>query len=168
MTQRIRDEMGLPAFTGTLPHPDLELESFDVITMWHALEHVHEPMPVLREARQLLSPGGKLMITVPNIDSLAFRWFGRYWFGLELPRHLTHFTPASLLEMLQRCGFATEPVRHIRRPAWLRYTAQLACQDQKNAPPWKRALCYRIPAHLVTWHAYWTMQSDCIMAIGHR
>ena len=54
-------------------------------------------VPVLREARDLLAPGGKLVVAVPNIDSLPFRWFGRHWFGLDLPRHLTHFTPASLV-----------------------------------------------------------------------
>src|SRR5262249_6939226 len=75
VVERVRQELGLAAFVGSLPHLDLEAESFDVITMWHALEHVHEPMPVLREARRLLAPGGKIVISVPNIDSLPFRWF---------------------------------------------------------------------------------------------
>src|SRR5258707_628154 len=104
--RRIREELGLTAFAGSLPHLALEPESFDVITMWQALEHIHEPLPLLREARNLLVPGGKLIVTVPNIDSWPFRWFGRHWFGLDLPRHLTHFTPATLPQMLQRAGFA--------------------------------------------------------------
>jgi SAM-dependent methyltransferase len=168
VTQRLRDELGLPAFTGTLPHPDLEPESFDVITMWNSLERVHEPMPALREVRSLLASGGKVIITVPNIDSLAFRWFGRHWSGLELPRHLTHFTPGSLLEMLQRCGFATEPIRHVRRGDWLRKSARRSCQTPGNPPTWKLLLARRIPAWIVSWHAYWSMQCDSIMAIGHR
>jgi len=168
VTQRIRDELGLPAFTGSLPHPDLEPESFDVITMWHSLEHVHDPASVLREARNLLAPGGKVVISVPNIDSLPFRWFGRHWFGLDLPRHLTHFTPSSLLEMLQRCGLATEPIEHVRHADWLRATARRACRMQTSPPLWQRVLQYRIPSNIVTWHSYWTFQCDVIFAVGHR
>jgi 2-polyprenyl-3-methyl-5-hydroxy-6-metoxy-1,4-benzoquinol methylase len=168
MVERIRNELGLPAVVGTLPHLDLEPSSFDVITMWHALEHVHDAVPILREARQLLAPGGKLVISVPNIDSLAFRWFGRHWFGLELPRHLTHFTPASLAQMLQRCGFATEPIQYLRHADWLRTTAKRACAAQEQPPLWQRSLRYRIPASAVTWYSYFTAQSDCILAVGHR
>src|SRR5262249_34256030 len=92
----IRSELGLAAPVGTLPHPELAPESFDVITMWHALEHVHAPLDVLREAHRLLAPGGRLLVAVPNIASWPFRWFGRDWFGLDLPRHLTHFEPETL------------------------------------------------------------------------
>src|SRR5262249_17365759 len=110
----------------------------------------------------------KLVISVPNIDSLPFRWFGRHWFGLELPRHLTHFTPGSLLAMLQRCGFATEPIQHIRHADWLRTTARRACTAQAQPPLWQRMLRFRVPANLVTWYSYFTLQSDCILAVGHR
>jgi 2-polyprenyl-3-methyl-5-hydroxy-6-metoxy-1,4-benzoquinol methylase len=168
MVERIRGELGLRAHLGSLPHAELEPESFDVITMWHALEHVHEPALILREARKLLVPGGKVVISAPNIDSLPFRWFGRHWFGLELPRHLTHFTPGSLLEMLQRAGFATEPIRHVRHADWLCTTARRACSARTNAPLWMRLLRYPIPARAVTWYNYWTDQCDCILAVGHR
>src|SRR5262249_36333153 len=64
--QRVRAELGLPALVGSLPHPELAPDSFDVITMWHSLEHVHAPREVLREARRLLAPGGRLLVAVPN------------------------------------------------------------------------------------------------------
>src|SRR5207245_2368088 len=102
--ERVR-QLGLPGLVGTLPHPDLEPESFDLITMWHSLEHVHAPLSVLQQAHRLLAPGGQLIVAVPNIDSLPFRWFGSAWFGLDLPRHLTHFAPWTLQLMLQRAGF---------------------------------------------------------------
>src|SRR5262249_5633000 len=81
---------------GSLPPPELRRASFDVIPMWHSLEHVHAPLEVLRQAHRLLVPGGRLVVAVPNIDSLPFRWFGPAWFGLDLPRHLTHFAPWTL------------------------------------------------------------------------
>src|SRR5262249_22600518 len=72
------DADGPPVRTviGTLPHPDLEPGSFDIVTMWQSLEHVHAPLAVLREAHCLLAPRGRLVVAVPNIDSLPFRWFG--------------------------------------------------------------------------------------------
>jgi SAM-dependent methyltransferase len=168
MVEHIRDEFGIAAYAGSLPHLELEPESFDVITMWHSLEHVNEPAAVLREARKLLTPGGKIYVATPNIDSLPFQWFGRHWFGLELPRHLTHFTPSSLLLMLQRCGFATEPIQFIRHPDWLRATARRARHGRSKPHLFERLLQYRLPAALFTWYAYLADQTDCILAIGHR
>src|SRR5262245_10663532 len=93
--ERVRAELGLTAFVGTLPHAELEPAGFDVVTMWHTLEHVHRPVEVLAEARRLLAPRGRLFVAVPNIGGWPYRWFGGDWFGLDLPRHLTHFTPAT-------------------------------------------------------------------------
>ncbi|HLW64030.1 MAG TPA: class I SAM-dependent methyltransferase [Gemmataceae bacterium] len=167
MVERIRNELGLNAFVGTLPHLDLEPESFDVITMWHALEHLHDPLPVLREARSLLVRGGKIVISVPNIDSWPFRWFGRNWFALELPRHLSHFMPATLAEMVERAGFAVEPIQMVRHSDWIRFSARLACQ-RPQAMLWQKALTYNWPARLAGLWCYMAGQSDCILAVGHR
>ena len=100
----VRTRLGLRALLGTLPHPELKPATFDVVTMWHSLEHVHEPLEVLRAAHQLLAPGGKLLVATPNIDSLPFRWFGQAWYGLDLPRHLTHFSSRTLRRLLERAG----------------------------------------------------------------
>src|SRR5262249_4902570 len=163
----IRRHLNLPALAGTLPHPDLRPGAFDVITMWHALEHVHAPLAGLREAHRLLAPGGKLLVAVPNIDSLPFRWFGSAWFGLDLPRHLTHFTPGTLQLMLERAGFVAGPVRMVRHSKWLRASAQLA---QRNArrPYWQRWLKTKPTSRLATWYSYLTQQSDCMLVTAER
>ena len=77
----VQEELGLRVLTGSLPHPDLPPCSFDVVTMWHSLEHVHRPLAVLREAFRLLVPGGKLVVACPNIESLSFYWFGSNWYS---------------------------------------------------------------------------------------
>lgn len=164
---RIRAELELPAFVGTLPHPDLEPESFDVITMWQALEHVHWPLEVLTAARDLLAPEGKLIVAVPNIDSLPFRWFGRAWHGLELPRHLTHFTPRTLGLMLQRAGFQVSSIRMVRHPSWLRTSAKRAI-DNETPTQWQRLLRGRVCASLASWLAYLTRQADCMMVTAAK
>jgi len=77
--------------------------SFQLIILWHVLEHLENPGEVLQQLADLLSPGGLLAVAVPNIDSLQAGWFGPDWFHLDLPRHLWHFTPKTL-EMLWRAA----------------------------------------------------------------
>lgn len=119
----IRDEIGLPAVAGTLPHEAFEPQSFDCITMWHALEHVHDPLAVVREARRLLVSDGRLIVAVPNFASWSRRRFGEGWFGLDLPRHLTHFESATLVQMLQSAGLRVREVRYSRHADWIRASA---------------------------------------------
>ena len=141
--------------------------AFDVITMWQSLEHVHEPHEVLCEARRLLAPGGKLIIATPNIDSLPFRWFGHAWYGLDLPRHLTHFAPWTLRLMLHRAGFRVGRIRMVRHSSWLRSSAQAACREPYSNT-WHRWLRKRTPSTIATWFSYLTRQCDCMTATAWR
>ena len=156
VVDRLRSDFGLHVFSGSLPHPALEKGSFDVITMWQALEHVHQPLATLDAAHQLLTPGGKLIVAVPNIDSLAFRWFGSAWSGLDLPRHLVHFTPETLRLMLQRAGFRATRVSMVRRGGWLRSSARQAMRHFPHQPRWFRWLQNRAFSNLTSWYAYLT------------
>ncbi|MFL5241025.1 MAG: class I SAM-dependent methyltransferase [Gemmataceae bacterium] len=160
--KRIRFGLGLRAHVGTLPFPSLPDSSFDLITMWQTLEHVHDPLEALRDAYRLLAPGGELIISLPNIDSLPFRIFGHAWLGLDLPRHLTHFTPPTLHAMLERAGFSANPAHMIRRSGWLRASAKLANRLLPGAT-WQRWLRAKPPSSLLTWYSYVTAQSDCMM-----
>jgi SAM-dependent methyltransferase len=165
--QRIRTELGLRALIGTLPHPELRPASFDLITMWHSLEHVHWPRDILLEAHRLLVPGGRLVVAVPNIDSLPFRWFGSAWYGLDLPRHLTHFAPATLRHMLEQVGFRVGPMRMVRHSDWLRSSTRLALERRRNLW-WSLWLQNKPVSRLATWYAYLSRQSDCILTTAER
>jgi SAM-dependent methyltransferase len=164
---QVRDQHGLTALIGSLPHPELRPGSFDVVTMWHSLEHVHRPLAILRAAYELLVPGGKLVVAAPNIDGLPFRLFGRSWFGLDLPRHLTHFTPTTLRLMLQTAGFRTEPVRFLRHNDWLRSSAGLA--RRVGGGGWlARLLTWKPAAKSAAWMCYALGASDCMMCVAER
>jgi SAM-dependent methyltransferase len=78
---------------------------FALISMQHVLEHLPNPVAGLARCRQLLEPGGALIVAVPNIDSLEARAFGRRWIGLDIPRHVTHFSSSTLPLLLERSGF---------------------------------------------------------------
>jgi len=75
--------------------PFLE-RSFDVVTCWDVLEHVPWPRQVVREFHRVLRPGGVVACAVPNIHSLEARLWGPFWGGLDVPRHLNHFSMATL------------------------------------------------------------------------
>ena len=163
----VRDEHGLPALVGTLPHSDLAPCSFDVVTMWHSLEHVHRPLAILREAYRLLVPGGKLVVATPNIASLPFRVFGRSWFGLDLPRHLTHFTPATLSAMIHAAGIRPEQVRQVRHSDWLRSTAKMAVRDGTHSLL-ARTLLWKPTSKVAAWLCYAAGVADCVLCVAER
>jgi 2-polyprenyl-3-methyl-5-hydroxy-6-metoxy-1,4-benzoquinol methylase len=79
-------------------------DSFDVVTMWHSLEHTPHPADVLSAVQKVLKPGGILFVSVPNIDSLQARTGGNYWTYLDVPHHLCHFTPRGLEPLLRKSG----------------------------------------------------------------
>lgn len=104
-----RARFGLDVHCGTLEDAPLLPESFDVVTMWQVLEHLPHPLEGLRRVYQALAPGGLLLIGVPNFASLEARLFGRRWYSLDAPRHLYHFTPATLRAVVSAAGL--QPVR---------------------------------------------------------
>jgi SAM-dependent methyltransferase len=73
-----------------------QLGPMDVITMWHVLEHIDEPKPLLESLSKLLAPNGVLVVSVPNFASWQSRFFKGGWFHLDPPRHVTHFDHATL------------------------------------------------------------------------
>lgn len=82
-----------------------EKNSFDIVTMWHVLEHVQEPEQYIAKIFDLLKKDGRLIIEVPNFSSWTRRFTGKYWLGLDLKYHLFFFSPEALVAMLERHHF---------------------------------------------------------------
>lgn len=78
---------------------------YDVITISHVIEHVHDPVMVLSALYDLLKPGGVLWLDTPNFESLGASVFGPAWRGLEIPRHLHIFSRRALTQALRNAGF---------------------------------------------------------------
>jgi SAM-dependent methyltransferase len=112
---------GLEVFVGTVADVPSDMR-YDVITLSHVIEHVPDPVALLRECGRRLRPGtGRVVITTPNIGSLGHRWFKGYWRGLEVPRHLFIFSPAALTACVARSGLDLQVIRTETRLARMIY-----------------------------------------------
>ena len=90
---------------GELRQIGLPQEHFDIIVIWHVLEHLRNPVDNLRQVFELLRPNGLLALAVPNFGSFQSRLFRQHWFHLDLPRHIHHFSPETLSRCLEDVGF---------------------------------------------------------------
>lgn len=97
---------GVNIFCGRLEDAIFPSGFFSVITMWHVLEHLYEPLSALGKLCQALKPDGVLIMAVPVLDSVDAKLFGPYWSGYDVPRHLVTYSKATLLEILSRSGFS--------------------------------------------------------------
>lgn len=88
--------------------------TFDVITLWHVFEHNYHPNELLDRFYELLRPNGILVIACPNIRSTDAMHYGPYWAAYDVPRHIWHFSPSSLCELMRRHGFTL--MHHERLP----------------------------------------------------
>jgi SAM-dependent methyltransferase len=89
-------------------------EQFDAISLHHVFEHLHRPLEALQRCRQLLKPGGTIVIATPNFSSFGHRHFGPDWFPLSPPVHLVLFTADSLRQILENAGFTSERACRLR------------------------------------------------------
>jgi SAM-dependent methyltransferase len=96
---------------GRLAQASFDPESFDVVRLWHVLEHLPDPREALVTIHRLLRPGGRLWLEVPNMRSAAAWIFRSRWFNLDAPRHLYAFSPGTLLALLRESGF--QPVAQV-------------------------------------------------------
>lgn len=104
-------EPGLKLIRATFEDCAPTLGQFDVITMWHVLEHLSDPLSVLRPLLDHLKPGGRLVVSVPNFKSWQGRLFRGGWFHLDPPRHVTHFDRDTLGALFDRLDLRVEHER---------------------------------------------------------
>jgi SAM-dependent methyltransferase len=113
-----REAVGLEPFASGPHIRNAEVEEVDgtwsAVIFWHSLEHLRRPARALSHAAALLSPGGMLVVAVPNAASLQARVFGDRWLALDLPRHLVHLSPAALLSTIEALGLRVERVSYLR------------------------------------------------------
>lgn len=103
---------GAPGVCADLTHAPLPDGSCSVITMFHVLEHLSEPVKALEAARRLLTRGGRLVVQVPNASCWQFMFFGENWNGIDAPRHLYTYRQRDIENLLEFSGFEVVRRKH--------------------------------------------------------
>ncbi|HEV2687690.1 MAG TPA: class I SAM-dependent methyltransferase [Bryobacteraceae bacterium] len=103
---------GVAVICGDLSKSPIERGTCSVVTMFHVLEHLHDPVGYLRSARDLLLPGGRLIVQVPNASCWQFLMFGERWNGVDVPRHLVNYRQRDLENLLEYCGLEVVRRKH--------------------------------------------------------
>ena len=109
-------------------------ESFQVITMWHVLEHIADLRGSLKKLYALLGKNGTLLIAVPDRESWDAEYYGRDWAGWDVPRHLTHFRRRDIAKLLDEHGFQLIETRRMLLDPY--YICILSEQYRGVPMPW--------------------------------
>ncbi len=132
--RRARDALGLDVRAQDLDDLIAEGARYDAVVLWHVAEHLHDPATTLRNIARLLRPGGVAMIAVPNFGSPEAKIGQAGWFHLDVPRHLFHFTPATLRHLLADAGLEPREEVHIA-PEYDVFSFVQTAQNRLGLPP---------------------------------
>ncbi|MBM3158776.1 MAG: class I SAM-dependent methyltransferase [Bacteroidetes bacterium] len=127
---------------------ELPAAHFDVITLWHVLEHVHELNETLQHLRRLLKPEGRIFIAMPNYTSVDAFYFGSHWAAYDVPRHLYHFSPPAMRQLMS----SNQLKVHAIKPMWFDsfYVAMLSTQYQEGRVNYLKSFWLGIQSSLKT------------------
>jgi SAM-dependent methyltransferase len=128
MAKSAQARSGAEIFVGDILDAPFPRECFDAITCFHVFEHLYQPRDVLEKVFEWLKPGGVFYTMMPNIDSAGFHIFRSYWYALELPRHLFHFSPKSLQKLAESVGF-NEASLSTQREVFIEYSTRYLMDD---------------------------------------
>ena len=133
------ETLKLRVYAGSIETMPTAAASFDVVTMWHVLEHLYAPHRALQKVRDLLTPGGVLVIAVPNVQSIDAKAYRRRWVALDLPRHVQFFNLKSLRMLCEMHKFSFMAVKNL--PLDSLFNAWMSEHGNKQRL-WLRPLAY--------------------------
>jgi SAM-dependent methyltransferase len=107
---RAARELGFPVFIGSLSDAPDPAKPYDLIVGWMVLEHLHDPLQMLRKLWRWSAPGGWIALSVPDAGALEFRLFQDAWYALDVPRHLFHYTPKTAARVLRQSGWKLQRI----------------------------------------------------------
>lgn len=124
----------------------LASDSFDAITLWHVLEHVHELTGYINQLKFLLKSGGRLIVAVPNYTSIDAFKYKENWAAYDVPRHLYHFSPRSMQILMEKMGMQILEYK----PMWFDsfYVSLLSSKYKHQTTRWVSALWTGIRSNL--------------------
>jgi 2-polyprenyl-3-methyl-5-hydroxy-6-metoxy-1,4-benzoquinol methylase len=126
----------------------LEQGKYDIITMWHVMEHVHQLHDYMAQLAKLLAPQGKLIIAVPNYTSKDAEIYGNNWAAYDVPRHLYHFSPVGMKYFAEKHGLRVKTMK----PMWFDsvYVSMLSEKIKNGSPSLIKGLINGLRSNIKT------------------
>jgi len=148
---------GLDVYNGLLHEANYTDDGFDIVTMFEVVEHLIDPVTVVREIHRILKPGGVLLIGTGNAASWTARFLGSKWEYFDIGRHGGHisfFNPASILKLARQCDFRVAAIQ----------TKRVNLAERKDASPLQYELL-KIGREFLAWPARWFGKGHDILAV---
>jgi len=162
---------GIRVYPGRIEEVELPERSFDLVIMNQLIEHVRDPVDVLRRVARALAPGGHLFIETPNVDSVDARLFRRrYWGGYHLPRHFHLFDTRALAQLVERAGLVAVAQRPLVCPQfwiislqnWLKVRGARSLAERVVSPFNPLLLAPVTVVEMVQQRLWWTSNQQLI------
>ncbi|MCB7129009.1 MAG: class I SAM-dependent methyltransferase [Candidatus Brocadiales bacterium] len=125
-------KLNLPVHCGSLEQRSFENNRFDVVSMNHVIEHIYNPLEVLKECYRILKPGGMLIAITPNTRSATHRKFKESCFHLDPPRHIHLFTSPALKNLASKAGFVVQMRTSAVGASWVYIESELFARNHQS------------------------------------
>lgn len=165
---------GLPVVCGDLETVELEQGSFDAVLLDQVLEHLLDPVGVLKLAVRALRPGGRLVLTTPNADSLYARAFGDEWAHWHVPYHVYLYRKTDLRRLFEVAGLVPKRVTAVSPSFWLNMSLQAWRRGSQQTGwvfpdrSWQPALPLRLLIAPPSRALDLLGRGDCLVAVGRK
>jgi SAM-dependent methyltransferase len=158
----VQEKLQVRVYNNLFHEVSLPENTFEVVAMWNVLEHMPEPVQAVQSAYKLLKKNGWLVLSIPNLESLEARLFGRYWVGWDLPRHLYFFPQLRLKSILRDSGFRWVDSRCLSTSyAMFGHSFEFWSQSWEGKRPWLRkailSLYYSLPGRMGAAAPFWLL-----------
>lgn len=140
--QIIGAPIGVPSNLSSFPDA-----TYDVITMWHVLEHVHDLHGAIYQLKRVLKPEGKIFVAVPNHESYDANFYGSFWAAYDVPRHLHHFSPFAMKNLMEKNGLKIIAKKGMWFDSF--YVSMLSEKYKAGRINYFKALCSGLVSNLV-------------------
>ena len=109
-----------------------ESSQFDLVTMWDVIEHLADPMLVMKEVNRIMSSSGLLTLTTPDAGSVLAKLQGKSWRLYDPPYHLCYFSHKTIRRLLEASGFTVASIKYSWESHTLRYIFYALCNYYNN------------------------------------
>lgn len=157
-------QAGHQIFVGELVDAIYEDNFFDAITLWDALEHIHNPYETLQEIYRITKPGGKIYISVPNYGSWYASRFKDKWFMFTAPLHYYHYTDETLSYLIRRVGFKEITIKYPLGDAGFQQTLNIVASKQRLL----KTILEFVPVKAFLYYLNFFMPKGHLLAIANK